>query len=190
MCHSYYSYVVVFIDKVYNVTPYMKFHPGGVDELMRGAGMNATQLFNDVHAWVNIQNMLEKCLVGYLVTSQSSETLNVTTTSAAATSPAKKPLAGAASAPSDKVTSLNAEGMFSSALQHQTPSVVTPLDSKNIPVLDSYQSKEIFNVIIYTKCKSVATESVIIDKVAGTNDVLIFVYTRHVVFKYNIGMDI
>ena len=34
--------------KVYNVTAYMKFHPGGVDELMKGAGMNATQLFNDV----------------------------------------------------------------------------------------------------------------------------------------------
>ena len=34
--------------KVYNVTPYMKFHPGGIDELMRGAGINSTDLFNEV----------------------------------------------------------------------------------------------------------------------------------------------
>ena len=59
-------------DKVYNVTPYMKFHPGGVDELLRGAGLNATRLFNDVHPWVNYQSMLEKCLVGQLVRPASS----------------------------------------------------------------------------------------------------------------------
>jgi cytochrome-b5 reductase len=34
--------------KVYNMTPYMKFHPGGVDELMRGAGKDCTILFNEV----------------------------------------------------------------------------------------------------------------------------------------------
>jgi cytochrome b involved in lipid metabolism len=26
----------------------LKFHPGGVEELMKGAGKNSTQLFNDV----------------------------------------------------------------------------------------------------------------------------------------------
>ena len=26
----------------------MKFHPGGIEELMKGAGINATDLFNDV----------------------------------------------------------------------------------------------------------------------------------------------
>jgi len=35
-------------NKVYNVTPYIKFHPGGVDEIMKGAGINATAIFNDV----------------------------------------------------------------------------------------------------------------------------------------------
>ena len=34
--------------KVYNMTPYMKFHPGGVDELMRGAGKDCTILFDEV----------------------------------------------------------------------------------------------------------------------------------------------
>lgn len=54
--------------KVYNVTPYLDFHPGGVDEMMRGAGKEATALFNEVHQYVNYSSMLRKCLVGDLVT--------------------------------------------------------------------------------------------------------------------------
>ena len=33
---------------VYNVTPYMDFHPGGAEELMRAAGTDGTQLFDEV----------------------------------------------------------------------------------------------------------------------------------------------
>lgn len=52
---------------VYNVTAYMEYHPGGVDELMRGAGKDATALFEEVHRWVNYESMLKECLVGKLV---------------------------------------------------------------------------------------------------------------------------
>jgi hypothetical protein len=31
----------------------MKFHPGGVEELMKGAGKNSTQLFNDVSFFID-----------------------------------------------------------------------------------------------------------------------------------------
>lgn len=54
-------------DRVYDVTRYMEYHPGGVDELLRGAGIDATSLFNEVHRWVNYSSMLSKCLVGPLV---------------------------------------------------------------------------------------------------------------------------
>uniref|UniRef100_W8BMG6 Cytochrome b5 reductase 4 n=2 Tax=Ceratitis capitata TaxID=7213 RepID=W8BMG6_CERCA len=54
--------------KVYNVTRYMDFHPGGVDELMRGVGRDATKLFDEVHAWVNYQQLLIKCYIGPLRT--------------------------------------------------------------------------------------------------------------------------
>ena len=36
---------------VYNVSAYMDYHPGGGDELMRGAGKDATQLFDEVHEY-------------------------------------------------------------------------------------------------------------------------------------------
>ncbi|XP_009630912.1 cytochrome b5 domain-containing protein RLF [Nicotiana tomentosiformis] len=51
---------------VYNITPYMKFHPGGVDMLMKAVGKDCTALFNKYHAWVNAEFLLEKCLVGIL----------------------------------------------------------------------------------------------------------------------------
>ncbi|KQJ83301.1 cytochrome b5 domain-containing protein RLF [Brachypodium distachyon] len=52
--------------RVYNIGPYMKFHPGGVDMLMKAAGKDCTALFNKYHAWVNAEFLLEKCLVGFL----------------------------------------------------------------------------------------------------------------------------
>uniref|UniRef100_A0A8D8VJD9 Cytochrome b5 reductase 4 n=1 Tax=Cacopsylla melanoneura TaxID=428564 RepID=A0A8D8VJD9_9HEMI len=58
---------------VYNVTRYMDFHPGGRDELMKGAGQDATELFNKVHPWVNYESILQKCIVGKLGTSLPDE---------------------------------------------------------------------------------------------------------------------
>ncbi|XP_057978596.1 cytochrome b5 domain-containing protein RLF isoform X2 [Malania oleifera] len=52
--------------RVYNLSPYMKFHPGGVDMLMKAVGKDCTSLFNKYHAWVNAEFLLEKCLVGLL----------------------------------------------------------------------------------------------------------------------------
>ncbi|KAL8396717.1 hypothetical protein RB594_003694 [Gaeumannomyces avenae] len=53
--------------RVYNVSPYVPFHPGGKGELLRGAGKDATRLFGEVHPWVNYETMLAACLVGILV---------------------------------------------------------------------------------------------------------------------------
>lgn len=49
---------------VYNVSPYMEYHPGGEEELMRAAGSDGTDLFDQVHRWVNYESMLKECLVG------------------------------------------------------------------------------------------------------------------------------
>ncbi|KAK9699488.1 hypothetical protein RND81_08G176900 [Saponaria officinalis] len=56
----------IFKGRVYNIYPYMKFHPGGDDMLMKAVGKDCTSLFNKYHAWVNAEFLLEKCLVGVL----------------------------------------------------------------------------------------------------------------------------
>lgn len=53
--------------KVYNITPYIDYHPGGATEIMRAAGRDGTKLFMATHRWVNIDAILGKCLVGILV---------------------------------------------------------------------------------------------------------------------------
>lgn len=53
--------------KVFNITPYINFHPGGVDEIMKCAGKDGTTLFNKYHSWVNADRMLENCLIGVMM---------------------------------------------------------------------------------------------------------------------------
>jgi ferredoxin-NADP reductase len=52
--------------RVYNMTPYLKFHPGGIADLLLSAGGDCTDLFNEKHPWVNGHSMLEKCYIGQL----------------------------------------------------------------------------------------------------------------------------
>lgn len=56
--------------KVYNITPYLPFHPGGEGELRRAAGKDGGKLFMEVHPWVNWENMLGECLVGIMVSEE------------------------------------------------------------------------------------------------------------------------
>lgn len=58
---------IILRGRVYNVTPYLDFHPGGREQLMKGAGRDALPLFNKYHQWVNYEALLRKSLVGVLV---------------------------------------------------------------------------------------------------------------------------
>jgi cytochrome b involved in lipid metabolism len=60
----------VYQGKVYNITPYVPFHPGGAGEILRGAGKDSVKLFMEVHPWVNWDGMLSECLVGILVSEE------------------------------------------------------------------------------------------------------------------------
>ncbi|KAI1812955.1 hypothetical protein GGS20DRAFT_509644 [Poronia punctata] len=53
--------------RVYNITPYLPFHPGGEPELLRAAGRDGTKIFGEIHPWVNYETMLSSCMVGLLV---------------------------------------------------------------------------------------------------------------------------
>jgi cytochrome b involved in lipid metabolism len=56
--------------KVYNISPYLPYHPGGEGELRRAAGKDGAKLFMEVHPWVNWENMMGECMVGIMVTEQ------------------------------------------------------------------------------------------------------------------------
>ncbi|KAF8206257.1 cytochrome b5-like heme/steroid binding domain-containing protein [Mycena galopus ATCC 62051] len=60
-------------NKVYNITAYLPFHPGGERELMRVAGRDGTYLFASTHAWVNADFMLDTCLVGFLISEPATD---------------------------------------------------------------------------------------------------------------------
>lgn len=57
--------------KVYNLSPYIRFHPGGEQILKPILGKDGTALFNKYHAWVNAEFLLAKCMVGTVETSSN-----------------------------------------------------------------------------------------------------------------------
>ncbi|KAI9505620.1 cytochrome b5-like heme/steroid binding domain-containing protein [Coemansia spiralis] len=57
---------IVICNRVYNVTRYLDFHPGGRGQLMRAAGKDGTRLFMETHSWVNADRTLRECIVGFI----------------------------------------------------------------------------------------------------------------------------
>ena len=53
--------------KVYNISPYLSYHPGGDDILLSVLGRDATALFDKYHRWINIDNLIGPLLLGTLV---------------------------------------------------------------------------------------------------------------------------
>mmetsp|Transcript_25484 Transcript_25484/g.75332 ORF Transcript_25484/g.75332 Transcript_25484/m.75332 type:complete len:147 (-) Transcript_25484:497-937(-) len=52
--------------KVYDVTSYLSYHPGGARVLLGAAGTDATRLFQKHHAWVDADYLLSASTVGWL----------------------------------------------------------------------------------------------------------------------------
>lgn len=52
--------------KIYDVTPYVAYHPGGSEILLRGAGKDATQLYNSIHSFVNPDALLANYCIGVI----------------------------------------------------------------------------------------------------------------------------
>lgn len=119
---------------VYNVSPYMEYHPGGEDELMRAAGSDGTDLFDQVHRWVNYESMLKECLVGKM---------------------AVKPAVPKDYHEEKKI--LN--GMLPKSQVTDTRSREGPIS----PSYDWFQTDSLITIIIYTKQKDMNLDSVIVD---------------------------
>uniref|UniRef100_A0A8C8BQC3 Cytochrome b5 reductase 4 n=1 Tax=Otus sunia TaxID=257818 RepID=A0A8C8BQC3_9STRI len=122
---------------VYNVTPYMEYHPGGEDELMKAAGTDGTDLFDQVHRWVNYESMLKECLVGRMAVKPISAPKEISST----LSEEKKQLNGML--PEKKILGASAKDL--------TPSY------------DWFQTDSLITIVIYTKQKDMNAELVIVD---------------------------
>ncbi|KFP68580.1 Cytochrome b5 reductase 4, partial [Cariama cristata] len=122
---------------VYNVTPYMEYHPGGEDELMKAAGTDGTDLFDQVHRWVNYESMLKECLVGRMAVKPIAAPKEISST----LSEEKKQLNGM----------LSGKKVLSASAKDLTPSY------------DWFQTDSLITIVIYTKQKDMNAELVIVD---------------------------
>ncbi|XP_016305944.1 cytochrome b5 reductase 4 isoform X1 [Sinocyclocheilus anshuiensis] len=126
---------------VYNVSAYMDFHPGGEEELMRAAGIDSTDLFDQVHRWVNYESMLKECLVGRM---------------------AVKPNP-ALQAQTEKTESTHMNGLPVSSRLRQEP-LPTPLPAKDHrPRYDWFQTDGTVNIVIHTKRKIPSAGCAVVD---------------------------
>ncbi|XP_063168688.1 cytochrome b5 reductase 4 isoform X2 [Candoia aspera] len=152
---------------VYNVTPYMEYHPGGEVELMKAAGTDGTDLFDQVHRWVNYESMLKECLVGRI---------------------AVKP-AASLKEPCPPVTeenrTLNGIYLKNKALDDCFKEI--------IPSYDWFQTQDSVTVVVYTKQKDMNSELVIADvqecKLRGEIIVKEYSYLVHVELSYAVYED-
>ncbi|VWU48363.1 cytochrome b5-like heme/steroid binding protein, putative [Hepatocystis sp. ex Piliocolobus tephrosceles] len=55
---------VIYENKVYNITHYFKYHPGGEDVLLEYAGQDITMKVAEQHSYVNVKLILENSYLG------------------------------------------------------------------------------------------------------------------------------
>ncbi|CDQ96554.1 unnamed protein product [Oncorhynchus mykiss] len=145
---------------VYNVSPYMDFHPGGEEELMKAAGIDGTDLFDQVHRWVNYESMLKECLVGRMAVKAS--------TALKAQSVIKDSITHLNGlAPPPLPTSMLPPAFLtppspSSSLQPSAaPPPTQPKDAR--PRYDWFQTDVTVNIVVYTKRKLPSSGCTIVD---------------------------
>ncbi|XP_051880401.1 cytochrome b5 reductase 4 isoform X2 [Pristis pectinata] len=128
---------------VYNVTPYLEYHPGGEEELMKGAGADATELFDQIHSWVNYDSMLKECLVGRM-SSKPTYVAKVSVKQPGLTMPREILLNGATVPDSSE----------------KRPQDISPR-------YEWFQTEDTITIVIYTKQKDIDSDSMIVDLEGG-----------------------
>jgi cytochrome-b5 reductase len=110
---------------------------------MRGAGIDSTALFDEFHAWVNIDQLLEKCYIGPL---KSSVSLNLRDSSTKLSPPSSSSIIKFHSILSVSSEALS-KGFFAEKLEMRVP----PQPIEIIPRFDWIQKTSEISVYFYTK---------------------------------------
>ncbi|XP_052571994.1 cytochrome b5 reductase 4 isoform X3 [Peromyscus californicus insignis] len=161
---------------VYNVSPYMEYHPGGEDELMRAAGADGTDLFNEVHRWVNYESMLKECLVGRMAMKpavpkdchEGKRVLNVEPRPLKLMPVSASTLRGRRSfgppyllcSNSDLLPCSQKDGCM---LPKSQVTDTLPKEGPSSPSYDWFQTESSVTIVIYTKQKNINLDSVVVD---------------------------
>ncbi|CAL4137200.1 unnamed protein product, partial [Meganyctiphanes norvegica] len=172
---------------VYNVSAYTEFHPGGVDELMRGVGTDATQLFNEVHKWVNFESMLQKCVVGRLVEGSSSFFSKPNFLPLRKLTKGNKNTANSIYLPETKtINSLNVPVHTANEMTNKSPlpSPITPTVALPLPKYDWFQTTSVIDIAIYTKWKYITKNHIVIERY--DRDLKIVCYIEDKIFKVHL----
>jgi len=62
--------------KVYNIGPYLHYHPGGMEIMKESMGKDASILYDKYHRWVNAEGLIGPLLIGYLTDETKKENEN------------------------------------------------------------------------------------------------------------------
>lgn len=55
---------------VYNIGPYLAYHPGGIEIMKNVLGKDGTKLFDKYHGWVNIESLVGTLAIGSVAASE------------------------------------------------------------------------------------------------------------------------
>uniref|UniRef100_A0A8C7CH80 Cytochrome b5 reductase 4 n=2 Tax=Oncorhynchus kisutch TaxID=8019 RepID=A0A8C7CH80_ONCKI len=172
---------------VYNVSPYMDFHPGGEEELMKAAGIDGTDLFDQVHRWVNYESMLKECLVGRMAVKAS--------TALKAQSVIKDSITHLNGlAPPPPPTSMLPPAFLtppspSSSLQPSAaPPPTQPKDAR--PRYDWFQTDVTVNIVVYTKRKLPSSGCTIVDLQDGVLRVEVLLGKMSYILRQRLAQEV
>ncbi len=56
---------------VYNIGPYLAYHPGGIQIMKKVLGEDGTELFDKYHGWVNIESLIGTLEIGTVAPSEN-----------------------------------------------------------------------------------------------------------------------
>jgi cytochrome-b5 reductase len=134
----------------------MEYHPGGAEQLMRGAGIDATNLFDEYHAWVNIDQLLAKCFIGPL---RNTVSLNL----------------------NDLVKNSSSSSNSKSLLP---PEIPKPVNAKILPRFDWIQKKNSLSIYFYTK--KLSNPGISIERISDREyDITIYVENSTHAYKFD-----